>query len=92
MRSIKNSAHAHNALFGFGFRALLERMVDEFKNGKSEIILKLPHLLFVPYHRIFNFSGTPGLMYIIKAKEKGRTLTSKYNLELVERGLCMKRK
>ena len=51
--------------YSFGFCASLERRVDEIKNSKSEIILKLPHLLFTHYHRIFNFSGTPYCTYII---------------------------
>ena len=49
LRFIKKSAHAHNVFFRFGFRASLERKVDEIKNSKSEIILKLPHLLFLPF-------------------------------------------
>ena len=53
----KKSAHAHNVFFGFDFCASLERQVDEIKNSKSEIILKLPHPLFAPYHRIFNSRG-----------------------------------
>ena len=34
--------------FGFVFLTSLERRVDEIKNSKSEIISKLPHLLFAP--------------------------------------------
>ena len=46
---------AHNVSFGFGLWASLERRVDEIKNSKSEITLKL----FALYYRIFILSGTP---------------------------------
>ena len=35
----KKSAHVHNVFFGFGFLALLARIVDEIENSKSKIIL-----------------------------------------------------
>ena len=52
----KKTAHAHNAFFGFGFWTSLECRVDEIKNSKSDMIIKLSHLLFALYHRIFNVS------------------------------------
>ena len=58
LRSIKKSAHEHNVFFGSGFGHRWNIGLIN-KNSKNEIILKLPHLLFALYHRIFNFSGTP---------------------------------
>ena len=64
LRSIKKFAHAHNIFFGFWFFCILERSVDEIKNGKSKIILKLPHPVFARYHRIFIFLDHPNYAYI----------------------------
>ena len=48
-----------NLYFGFGFWASLERKIDEIKNSYSEIIFKLPHLLFAPITEFSIFVGHP---------------------------------
>ena len=70
LRSIKKSAHAHNVFFGFGFWALLARIVDEIENSRSKIILYLPHASFARYHRIFIFLGHPNVHWATNVIKK----------------------
>ena len=61
-----------NAIFGFW--ALLGRIIDEIKNSKRKIILKLPHPSFAPDHRIFNFWGALYSTYIMVMVSLIRTI------------------